>query len=127
VGSITTGNTVSFTTLPKVTSFSAVTIDISTVNLTWDGSFAAVNVFYNISAGIYYSSTNGYYGTYNGNCSFSNTTKKITINGLITSYRYYFQVIPTGTYGALGYGLMDFSMIPIASFGTAILSGVVFT
>ena len=86
---------VTFTTLPKITSFSTpwVATDTSALSLTWDGSFTGVNIKYGITSGIYTTSQN----------IVGSMTKNTIITGLTSSTKYYFVITPSGSGGVVGY------------------------
>ena len=106
VGQITAGNTITFTTLPKMTYMTASAIDVSTITITWDGSFSSVNIYSSTTAG-------SYTGSYT---NYDSSIKTTTYTGINANARNYYKFVPVGTYGALGYGIMDISAIYTVDF-----------
>jgi hypothetical protein len=105
-GAVTAGNTITFTTLPKITTATAAAFDSSAITVTWDGSFSVVNLYVSNVAGVYGSA----YGSY-----LSGGTKTAVVGGLDANTQYYFRVDPSGE-GGVGYPVADVSMVTLGSF-----------
>ena len=102
------GNTVSYTTLPKITSATASTLDSSSIQVAWTYSGtspSSVSIIWNTTGGTYATTDNS--GTY--------TTSPAYITGLLSNVKYYFKVTPLGTAG-YGYSISDVSNATGAKF-----------
>jgi hypothetical protein len=82
---------VSAITYPYVKSFTAARYDASAVTLTWDGSYAALQVYASTTAGSYTGAATTYAATSAGQ-------KSVIFGGLAYNTIYYFKAVPTNEY-----------------------------
>ena len=100
-GATVAGNSISFTTRSKITSFGTTTLDNSSVSITWaaTGAISYVTLVWNTTGGTYSTSTDS-------NATY--TTSPIYVPGLPSNTKYYFQITPTSSVGD-GYAVRDAS------------------
>jgi hypothetical protein len=97
---------ISALTYPYVKSLAAAAVDMSAIALTWDGSFAAVNIYLSTTAGTYTS-----YTTYSGYSA--------TIASLASNTTYFYKAVATNDTGSGTITVQDSSALTYGYIKTA--------